>query len=145
MKMSIGVEQSLVILVLLSINDNQPIKSRVLSQKLDVSDSYLKKTMRKLVVAEIVEAIASKDGGYILARPPKDITLLDVYEAIEGSESFSQSTKLAGRVFGSKEMIEARANEVSASIRLAEKRFKDVLKQSTIQDLLSSDQVGGHS
>ncbi|GAO99788.1 Rrf2 family transcriptional regulator [Fructobacillus ficulneus] len=141
MKMSIGVEQSLVILVLLSINDNQPIKSRALSQKLDVSDSYLKKTMRKLVVAEIVEAIASKDGGYTLARQPKDITLLDVYEAIEGTDSFIQSTKLAGRVFDSPEMIEAGSREVLSSIHTAENRFKDVLKQSSIQDLLPPKQA----
>lgn len=91
--MSSAVEQSLVVLVMLALQkDGLPVKSHVLSEHLEVSESYLKKTMRKLVVANLIKAIASKEGGFKLARNTNDITLLDVYEAIEGEDSFIHST-----------------------------------------------------
>ena len=100
MKMSSAVEQSLVVLVMLELQkDHAPVKSYLLSDRLQVSESYLKKTMRKLVVAGIVDAIASKEGGFKLARPIANITLLDVYQAIEGDGSFIHSTQLADRIF----------------------------------------------
>lgn len=57
--------QSLVVLVMLALQKGGlPVKSYLLSNRLEVSESYLKKTMRKLVVAGIVEAIEG-DGSFI--------------------------------------------------------------------------------
>ncbi|URN96263.1 MAG: Rrf2 family transcriptional regulator [Candidatus Pristimantibacillus lignocellulolyticus] len=41
-----------------------------------VSDSYLKKILRQLVVAGLVTSSASKDGGYQLARSIKKSLLI---------------------------------------------------------------------
>jgi len=79
--------------------NHEPVKSYLLSDRLQFSDSYFKKTMRKLIVAGIVDAIASKEGGFKLARPTDKITLLDVYESIEGDGSLIHSTHLANRIF----------------------------------------------
>jgi Rrf2 family protein len=40
--------------------------------------------MRDLVEAGIVEGTVGRSGGYRLARPSNEISLLDVVEAIEG-------------------------------------------------------------
>ena len=40
--------------------------------------------MRDLVEAGIVEGTVGRSGGYRLARPASEISLLDVVEAIEG-------------------------------------------------------------
>lgn len=144
MKMSSAVEQSLVVLVMLGLQkDGLPVKSHILSKHLEVSDSYLKKTMRKLVVANIVEAIASKEGGFRLARATKSITLLDVYEAIEGKDSFVHSTQLADRVFPAKKAVETGTQEVLSIIFDAEQDFKKRLKQYSILDLLKLREYGG--
>ncbi|MFT8756096.1 Rrf2 family transcriptional regulator [Leuconostoc pseudomesenteroides] len=143
MKMSSAVEQSLVVLVMLGLQkDGLPVKSHILSERLEVSDSYLKKTMRKLVVANIVEAIASKEGGFRLARATKLITLLDVYEAIEGKDSFVHSTQLADRVFPAKKAVETGTQEVLSIIFDAEQDFKKRLKQYSILDLLKLREDG---
>ncbi|MGX4594316.1 RrF2 family transcriptional regulator [Leuconostoc sp. JNUCC 76] len=137
MKMSSAVEQSLVVLVMLALQkDSLPIKSHVLSEHLEVSESYLKKTMRKLVVANLVKAIASKEGGFKLARHTNDITLLDVYEAIEGEDSFIHSTQLADRVFPAKTAVAEGTKEVLSIVYEAEKDFKKRLKRTSIADLL---------
>lgn len=147
MKMSYAVEQSLVVLVMLALQkDALPVKSYLLSNRLEVSESYLKKTMRKLVVAGIVEAIASKEGGFKLARSIADITLLDVYEAIEGDGSFIHSTQLADRIFLSQaseqptvavqQALDVAVDDVLSVFNDAEQDFKNRLQNYTIAKLL---------
>lgn len=147
MKMSNAVEQSLVVLVMLALQkDELPIKSYLLSNRLEVSESYLKKTMRKLVVAGIVQAIASKEGGFKLARSIADITLLDVYEAIEGDGSFIHSTQLANRIFLNQasnkpvedvqQALEVAVDDVLTVFNDAEADFKKRLQNYTIAKLL---------
>ncbi|WP_270313822.1 RrF2 family transcriptional regulator [Leuconostoc citreum] len=147
MKMSNAVEQSLVVLVMMALQkDELPIKSYLLSNRLEVSESYLKKTMRKLVVAGIVQAIASKEGGFKLARSIADITLLDVYEAIEGDGSFIHSTQLADRIFLNQasnkpvedvqQALEVAVDDVLTVFNDAEADFKKRLQNYTIAKLL---------
>lgn len=147
MKMSNAVEQSLVVLVMLALQkDELPIKSYLLSNRLEVSESYLKKTMRKLVVAGIVQAIASKEGGFKLGRSIADITLLDVYEAIEGDGSFIHSTQLADRIFLNQasnkpvedvqQALEVAVDDVLTVFNDAEADFKKRLQNYTIAKLL---------
>ncbi|MDO8282097.1 MAG: Rrf2 family transcriptional regulator [Thermodesulfovibrionia bacterium] len=50
----------------------------------DVPRSFLAKILQKLSKAGIVTSYRGVKGGFQLARKPKDITLLDVVEAIEG-------------------------------------------------------------
>jgi Rrf2 family protein len=45
---------------------------------------YLVKIFGSLVKAGIVRTVRGKKGGFLLARKPKDITLLEVIEAVEG-------------------------------------------------------------
>jgi len=48
------------------------------------SITYIEKIFQKLRLAEIVRAHHGKEGGYILARDPSEITLRQVIEALEG-------------------------------------------------------------
>jgi Rrf2 family cysteine metabolism transcriptional repressor len=45
---------------------------------------YLVKLFSSLAKADIVTAVRGKRGGYVLSRPPRQITILEVIEAIEG-------------------------------------------------------------
>jgi len=50
----------------------------------DLPKQYLVKLFSLLAKADIVTAIRGKHGGYELSRAPKEITLLEVIEAVEG-------------------------------------------------------------
>lgn len=48
------------------------------------SQSFTEKIMQKLRAAKIVQSQQGKQGGYVLARKPSEITLREVIEALEG-------------------------------------------------------------
>ena len=140
MKMKSGVEQAICILIMLATQiDQRPIKSAILSKRLSVSDSYLKKVMRSLVVSGLVDSESGKDGGFKLKLTPEEITMLHIYEAIEGTESFVRPTNLAEKVFLRAEKIKDKKNEVLAVFFDAEQQFKARLQKYTLDSLLVED------
>lgn len=48
------------------------------------SEAHLSKAMQRLVKAGLARSERGPRGGFALARPADQITLLDVYEAVEG-------------------------------------------------------------
>lgn len=140
MKMKSGVEQAICILIMLATQiDQRPIKSTILSKRLSVSDSYLKKVMRSLVVSGLVHSEAGKDGGFRLKRTPEEITMLHIYEAIEGTHSFVRPTNLAEKVFLRAEKIKDKKKEVLEVFFDAEQQFKARLQKYTLDSLLVED------
>jgi len=55
-----------------------------LAKKFQASAAHLSKVMRRLVVAGILKSVSGPNGGFALAKTPNEISLLDVYEAIDG-------------------------------------------------------------
>ena len=86
-RMSDGVEAALhSALVLASLPEARVLTGRSLATLHGVSESYLLKHLRALAVAGVIEAVPGPRGGYRLARPAARITLLDIVEAIDGTE-----------------------------------------------------------
>ena len=50
----------------------------------DLPKQYLTKIFGSLAKVNLVTPIRGKKGGYLLARHPKDVTLLEIVEAVEG-------------------------------------------------------------
>ncbi|MCC7490802.1 MAG: Rrf2 family transcriptional regulator [Fimbriimonadaceae bacterium] len=50
-----------------------------------IPDKYLEQLLRPLKTAGVVLSARGSRGGYLLARPASQVTVLEVYEAIEGS------------------------------------------------------------
>jgi len=55
-----------------------------ISDEYKIPRSFLAKILQKLVKAKIVRSYRGVNGGFSLARQSKDITMMDVLEAIEG-------------------------------------------------------------
>jgi len=55
-----------------------------IARRMDVPPRFLPQVMQDLVGARLVEASLGRGGGYRLTRPPGDISLLEVIEAVEG-------------------------------------------------------------
>lgn len=59
-------------------------KSREIGDEMDVPMTYLPQIMAELVRSGLVESVAGPRGGYVLARTPAAVSLLEVIEAVEG-------------------------------------------------------------
>ena len=65
------------------------IPIRELSDELGLSFHFLTKIMQVLTEAQIMESFRGPSGGVGLARPAKDISLIDVIAAVDGMALFS--------------------------------------------------------
>ena len=55
-----------------------------ISQAQHIPQNYLAKIMRRLVERGLVRSMVGPEGGYFLRKTPKEISLKDIYEAVEG-------------------------------------------------------------
>ena len=136
MKLKNSVEQAICLLIMIAHSDEKtPLKSYNISKSLGVSDSYLKKIIRQLVVAGLITSEAGKKGGVSLKKSPDKITLLDIFEAIEGKEPFARATGLVERLFLNelKEVKEQKQAMILEAFNQAEKSYKEKLKKITLQ------------
>lgn len=65
-----------------------PAASDGIAKAEGIPSSYLAKIFRRLVKAGIVRSVKGRRKGYVFARPPEEISLLDMFEAIEGKALF---------------------------------------------------------
>lgn len=64
--------------------DNAMRISRTIALEEGLPDLYLMKVLRPLVTRGILRSIKGPNGGYHLARAAREITLLDIIEAVDG-------------------------------------------------------------
>jgi Rrf2 family protein len=85
-KLSQGVEWTVHCVALLALlPSGTPVRREQLAGHYGLPEAYLAKHLQAATRAGILRATPGPRGGYQLARPAADITLLDVVEAIEGS------------------------------------------------------------
>ena len=64
-----------------------PTLLKNISNSQEISLKYLSQLIIPLKVAGLLNGTRGAHGGYLLARPPKDIKLSDIVSAVEGSLS----------------------------------------------------------
>ncbi len=70
--------------IMMGSHEDRPVKIRDIAAEFKFSEAHLAKVLNRLLRAGIVTATRGPAGGYCLARPAGEITLFDVYRAIEG-------------------------------------------------------------
>lgn len=60
------------------------ISFREIARRMDVPVDFMAKILKTLVVRKVVRSTRGAHGGYSLARPSREISMLDVIEAVEG-------------------------------------------------------------
>ena len=64
--------------------DGRCIPAEEISKEFDIPDAYLGKVMFRLAQAGILRSKHGPQGGFSLAKPAKEISLLEIIEAVEG-------------------------------------------------------------
>lgn len=66
---------------------NTPLPIAAIAERTELSELYLEQIFSKLKKAGLVESVRGSQGGYLLGRNSKDITVGQVLRVLEGSIS----------------------------------------------------------
>ncbi|MCR3759639.1 RrF2 family transcriptional regulator [Clostridium felsineum] len=143
MQTKIAMEQAIYVIVILSYQKNRmPVKSRTLSNLLSVSDSYLKKILGQLVRVGILKSSANKNGGVYIEKELKEISFLDIFQAVEGEGSFFKNHELQNKVkIINKDDFVFKGLKTIGVFHNAEMQYKEVLRNFTMEDLLRGGDI----
>jgi Rrf2 family protein len=98
MRLSEGVEWAAHCAVLLAVlPEGSSLPAARLAEYHGVPSPYLAKSLQALGRAGIVGSRAGRHGGYHLARPAGEVTLLEIVEAVEGDGAFFRCTEIRRR------------------------------------------------
>ena len=68
----------------------KPVTIKDISEKQQMSVTYLEQILHRLKKAGLVKSIRGAKGGYILARPDDKVTVYQIIQALDGPISISQ-------------------------------------------------------
>jgi Rrf2 family protein len=138
MKLNKSFEKGVIIICTLSTQKkNIPISAEIIKDRINpTSFSYLRKIIRKLVIAGIVKSSPGNNGGFTLAKDPKDINLLEIVEALENKLNSYPESNLFKSVFGNLPNGNKGDKVIHKVIKQADLSWSNTLKLYTIQDLL---------
>jgi Rrf2 family protein len=71
---------------LAALNSEAPVLSSLIAERIDVSESYVIKVLKRLVEARILVSRKGKKGGYRMHKLPADVSLADIILACETDE-----------------------------------------------------------
>ena len=137
MHLTKSTEQAICIMVMLYLQDRHVfLNSKEISQRLNISPTYLKKIMRKLVVNDLVKANTGIGGGYKY-KSNKKVTLYDIYVALNDEvEIFALKTDYVSKIFEGALAVDKRYNKYLKKVNTVNKAIKSSLEDITIESLV---------
>jgi Rrf2 family protein len=129
MKLSSACAYGLRALARLAAGDpNHAVTAHELAAAAGVPEGYLVKTLGPLVAAQLLCSATGTNGGYRLARPADQITVLEVVEMVDGPLRYVVPDVC---VPGGGDLDE----QLRRVCEVAAKRVRQRLRQMTLQDL----------
>lgn len=122
--------------ILSSVPGEQSLSIKTLSEFHGVPKEYLAKAMQNLSRAGVVITSPGPTGGYRLAKAPKDISFLDIVEAIEGKRSTFQCTEIrANNPCHTKKQCYKSACPIAKIMWKADEAWRTSLRDVSLEDL----------
>jgi Rrf2 family protein len=115
-------------MVLLSDHPSERLSAAKIASLIRVSEHHLSKVLQRLAKAGLVRGVRGPRGGFALAKKPNQITLLEVYEAIDGPLA-PDDCLMRRRVCGARQCI------LGGTIRTVNERVKRYLTRTTLSKL----------
>jgi Rrf2 family protein len=123
------------ILALMAAAEDEPIKSDQMAGSVNTNPVVIRRIMCSLSRAELVISQTGAAGGSRLARKPGQISLLDVYRAVEEGGVFALHRQSPSRHCFVGGAIESVLKEVLGEVNLAVER---TLAKTTIEQVFQS-------
>lgn len=147
MSLSEGVEWSVhCAWFLAQVPEGEAVPSRRLAEFYGLPPAYLAKLLKLLVRAGIFDATTGPRGGFRLARPAGDITVLDVVDAVEGTAPMFQCREIRQRGPMPASKADCRRScGIATVMHEAEAAWRGRLAATTVADLAGQTSSGSGS
>lgn len=135
MKLSTKGRYGVKAMVELAINyGDVPLSIKTISKRQNISEYYLEQLFSPLRKAKLITSIRGAQGGYVLSREPKEITVADVMYVLEGPIEIAECIDGASC-----------DNLDCCATRLLWAKIKnsidDVMKSVTLQDIVDDYEI----
>lgn len=130
MRIPAKVDYAIRALTELAAGDDGPVKAEHLADAQEIPLTFLREIFRELRRDRIVRSIRGPEGGFVLDRPAAEITLADVFRAVDGPLAEVRDQSLSAITYhGSATELPVVWQAVRASLRR-------VLEATTVADLV---------
>ena len=126
-------------LLAIASSDGRIVPTAEIAKKQEVPYTFLQKILRKLVEAGIISVKRGTAGGFSLARPPLDVTLLEITESVQGPIALNRCFLGEGKCPIQKEC------SVRVQLVGAHEGIRELLAEVTLQELLDNFIAGQES
>lgn len=116
-------------LFIASSNEEGYISIREISDKLDISFHFLTKILQKLKAKGLLESFKGPTGGVRFAKSGDTVTLLDIVEAIDGNNLFTEC------VLGLPGCGDKKPCAMHHNWMIHREKIKKMLKNTTVKEL----------
>lgn len=122
------------LMIALGFNSEQQATSGKLASSVNTSPSFVRRILAKLSKANLVNTTTGKSGSCLLAKKPEEISLLEIYHAVDAPKTFAihdYPVQSRCRVSCG---IETTMNKVLAK---AQKSFEKTLAETTLAEVIA--------
>ncbi len=116
--------------------EGKPLQLSEIATREQISEKYLGQIIMPLRASGLVNSVRGSQGGYYLSRPAREITVLQVVEAIEGEISIVDA---GGDTASTRGAVADQPASVAATGRVWRKVtdcIRQTLGEFTVEDLL---------
>jgi Rrf2 family protein len=125
-------------------NDQVLSSSKEIAHQIQNNPVAVRRLMQSLSAANLIKTQKGVNGGAALIRPAKDITLLDIFEAVKGDEVDLFAVQAMERA-GCSTMIDSIQQTLSERLNEVRAAMNQSLAAISIHDVLHTSQLRIHS
>ena len=104
-----------------------PATSSAIAKAEGMPAGYVAKVLQQLAKAGFIRSVRGRKRGYVFSRPPEEISLLELFEAMEGRDLFDDCPLRHCSCGGTSENCRIFAQWISAT-----RRLKELLDETTV-------------
>jgi Rrf2 family iron-sulfur cluster assembly transcriptional regulator len=105
-----------------------PVTSRTIAGAEGMPAGYVSKVLQQMVKAGFIRSIRGRTRGYVFAKSPEEISLLELFETLEGEPFFDDCPLRHCACGGTRENCRIFAQWISAT-----RKLKDMLEETTVE------------
>ncbi len=117
--------------------ENEPVSLSVVAKRQALSQNYLEQLFVKLRKAGLVKSVRGPGGGYLLARDASDMTIGEVFDAVDEGITLTECVEFEGHVSIGCDRSEGCVTQTLWS-KLCQ-HFNELLFSITLADVLHGD------